>query len=57
MNNQILLPTSIKRELRETLNASRMEMDRALKFQINSIRAKTLRAAAYSRGGVDFMTK
>jgi len=57
MTTQILLPSSIKRELREAHNASRIELDRALKFQINSTRAKELRTAAYDRGGLDYQLK
>lgn len=52
MKNQILLPTSIKRELRQTFKATRNELDRALKYKLNSDRAKTLRAAAIERGAV-----
>lgn len=52
MKKQILLPTSVLRELRAVFGVGRNDVRRALNYERNSERAKLLRAAALSRGGL-----
>ena len=51
MSKQILLPVSVKAEMVRTFKITRMTLDRALKYTINSSHASMLRAAAIQRGG------
>lgn len=51
MSKQILLPVSVKAEMVRTFKITRMTLDRALKYTLNSSRANMLRAAAIQRGG------
>ena len=51
MSKQILLPVSVKAEMVRTFKITRMTLDRALKYTINSSHANMLRAAAIQRGG------
>lgn len=51
MKKQILLPTSVFRELYQTFKVHRVILSRALKYERNSKRDQMLRAAALQRGG------
>lgn len=51
MAKQILLPTVVKAEMIQTFKITRMTLDRALKYTINSVHANMLREAAIQRGG------
>ena len=52
MEKQILLPTSVKREMLTTFGVGRDKLRDALTYKVNTPRAKMLRAAAFQRGGV-----
>jgi hypothetical protein len=52
MNQQILLPDRVKREMNTTFKCGENELNRALTYARNSSRAKMLRIAALERGGV-----
>lgn len=52
MVRQILLPASVKTELKATFKTGHKALERALKFKINSGPARMLRAAALQRGGL-----
>lgn len=52
MEKQILLPTSVKREMLMTFGIGRDKLRDALLYKANTPRAKMLRAAALQRGGV-----
>ena len=52
MTKQILLPTSVFRELYQTFKVHRGVLGRALKYERNSKRDQMLRAAALERGGL-----
>lgn len=57
MTRQILLPASVLREMRETFKVGRNVLRRALNYERNSDRAKSLRAAALERGGLIYTGK
>lgn len=52
MKKQILLPTAVRREIRETFKVHLVILERALKYERNSKRDKMLRTAALERGGL-----
>lgn len=52
MDQQILLPDRIKREMNIQYKCGENELNRALTYARNSPRAKMLRIAALERGGV-----
>lgn len=52
MCKQILLPVSVKSEMVKMFKTNRKALERALKFQVNSPSARTLRTAALQRGGL-----
>ncbi len=54
MEREILLPNRIQRSLSAEHKCSENELNRALKYQRNSPRAKRLRRAAIERGGLIF---
>ncbi len=51
-SKEILLPSSVRREMNATFKCGRNELSRALTYERNSSRAKMLRAAAMERGGL-----
>ena len=57
MKAQILLPPSVARELQETFKVAHNTLRRALNYELNSDRARMLRAAARARGGVMYTGK
>lgn len=52
MSKQILLPTYVKRELMQTFKVTRLEVWRALTYEVNSKTALMIRTAALQRGGL-----
>lgn len=57
MEKQILLPASVRCELRRTFKVCPVVLNRALKYERNSKRDRMLRAAALERGGLIYTGK
>ena len=54
MEKQILLPESLKREIRQTFKVSTRMLYSALSYESDSPKSRILRAAAIERGGMIF---
>ena len=52
MNKQILIPAKTRTEMLHTFKVGRNTLRRALMYEVNSPKAKMLRAAALERGGL-----
>ncbi len=52
VKKHIVVPEGVRGDIMATFNTNAMAVSRALNFEINSNKARMLRAAAMERGGV-----